>query len=57
MSDSDGLSEEVTYHSAAAAADETYDPETGTYALTVGDGDGAWWFNDEDNSHWIMWVF
>ena len=25
------ISETVTYHSAAVSADETYDPETGTY--------------------------
>ena len=55
---SDGLTQELTYHSAAAASAETYDPETGTYAIpVVGDGDGALWFNDEDNSHWIAWAF
>ena len=53
----DGLSQELTYHSAFAAENETYDPETGTYINAVGEGDGAWWFNDEDNSHWIPWVF
>ena len=52
----DGLTQELTYHSAVAAANETYDPETGTY-IAAGPGDGAWWFNDEDNSHWIPWVF
>lgn len=54
MTATDGLAQTLTYHSAAAASDEVYDPETGAYVQPG--GDGALWFDDEDNSHWLAWV-
>ena len=56
MMPTDGLAQEVTYHSAADAVNETYDPLTGAY-VQVGEGDGQLKFDDEDNSHWLMWMF
>jgi hypothetical protein len=54
----DGLAQKITYHSAAALADETYNDETGNFAAPEGPVDrGALWFDDEDNSHWIAWMF
>lgn len=50
----EGLAQEVTYHSATEDG-LIYDPETGR--LYISEGDGALWFDDEDNSHWIAWVF
>jgi hypothetical protein len=47
-----GIAVVATYYSAATQASQTYDPETGDYEAQ-GPGDGALWFDDEDNSHWI----
>lgn len=47
-----GVTKSLTYYSMDAA--QTYVVETGEFtSLVVGDGDGALWFDDEDNSHWL----
>ena len=45
------VSNPMTYNSAYAQSGEIYDPETGTYVQAG--GDGALWFDNEDNSHWL----
>jgi len=41
----------MTYNSAYTQANEIYDPETGIYVQAG--GDGALWFDNENNSHWL----
>lgn len=47
------IGETMVYHSARLPSAQIYDPESGRYVDKVSEGDGAFWFDDEDNSHWL----
>ncbi len=47
-----GVAQTMTYHSRVDVASD-FDPYTGEFSVSEEAGDGALWFDDEDNSMWL----